>query len=70
MQMSDPKAGEVLRIPVEKLMVFFENNERIAKRTEEAGTPYAYGEAYGMREAAEELRKYLDLPEHWHEGSE
>jgi len=68
--MSDPKAGEVLRIPVEKLIVFFENNERIAKRIEEAGTSYAHGEAYGMRETAEEIRKYLDLPEHWHETGE
>lgn len=68
--MSDPKAGEVLRIPVEKLMVYFENNERIAKRTEENEMPYSYGEAEGMREAARELRKYLGLPEHWHEGPE
>lgn len=70
MSENDPKAGEVLRIPVEKLMVYFENNERIAKRIEEAGSTFAYGEAEGMREAARELRKYLDLPEHWHEGSE
>jgi len=68
--MSGPKAGEVLRIPAEKLIVFFLNNERKAKRTEENEMPYSYGEAEGMREAAKELRKYLDLPEHWPEGSE